>query len=141
VHSGFSGLPTGLREDDASSQDGLAIVAYGASAAAAEVRLLALPATLEAPTTSTAEGIEDRIIPTPVAARRLVEVCRLGLYVAAVELYLAAQAVDLRDRAGELGAGTGQVYRLVREHAPRLADGQPPLADLGELEQALARRS
>jgi histidine ammonia-lyase len=141
VHSGFSGLPTGLREDDSSSQDGLAIVAYGASAAAAEVRLLAMPATLEAPTTSTAEGIEDRIIPTPVAARRLVEVCRLGLYVAAVELYLAAQAVDLRDRSGELGTGTGQLYRLVREHAPRLADGQPPLADLGGLEQALARRS
>jgi histidine ammonia-lyase len=46
VHSGFSGLPTGLRDDDATSQDGLAIVVYGANAAAAEARLLALPATL-----------------------------------------------------------------------------------------------
>ena len=35
LHSGFSGLPTGLREDDGSSEDGLAITVYGANAAAA----------------------------------------------------------------------------------------------------------
>ncbi len=137
VHPGFSGLPSGLRTNEASSQDGLAIVTYGASAAAAEARLLAMPATLELPTSSTAEGIEDRVIPTPVAARRLAEMCRLGLHVATVEAYCAAQAVDLRDRVGELGAGTRRVYDVVRAHAPRLAEGQPPVADLGDLELAL----
>ena len=136
-HSGFSGLPTGLRDDDATSADGLGIVVYGASAAAAEARLLAHPATLELSTSSTAEGIEDRVIPTPVAARRLEEMSRLGRYVAAVELYVAAQAVDLRDRSGELGEGTRRVYALVRAHAPRPLPGEPPLADLSPLEQAL----
>jgi histidine ammonia-lyase len=138
VHSAFSGLPTGLRDDDATSQDGLGIVVYGASAAAAEARLLALPATLDLSTSTTAEGIEDRVIPTPVAARRLEEMSRLGRYVAAVELYVAAQAVDLRDRSGELGEGTRRVYELVRAHAPRPLPGEPPLADLGPLEEALA---
>jgi histidine ammonia-lyase len=138
VHSAFSGLPTGLRSDDSTSHDGLGIVVYGATAAAAEARLLAQPTTLEVPTTSTAEGIEDRVIPTTLAARRLIEMTRLARYVAAVELYLAAQAVDLRDRADELGEGTRRAYDLVRMHAPRQSDGDPPLDDLGPLERALA---
>jgi histidine ammonia-lyase len=137
--SGFTGLPTGLRDDDASSEDGLGIVAYGATAATAEVRLLAQPVTLEVPTTSTAEGIEDRVIPSTLAARRLAEMTQLSRYVAAAELYLAAQAVDLRGRSDELGAGTRRAYDLVRTHAPRRAPGEPPLADLGALEAALAQ--
>jgi len=60
-------------------------------------------------------------------------------YVAAVELYLAAQAVDLRERADELGAGTRRAYDLVRIHAPRRREGEPPMADLSPLEQALAQ--
>jgi histidine ammonia-lyase len=138
THSGFSGLPTGLRDDDASSADGLGIVAYGATAATAEVRLLAQPTTLEVPTTSTAEGIEDRVIPTTLAARRLAEMTGLARYVAAVELYLAAQAVDLRDRRDQLGRGTRRAYDVVREHAPRPQPGQPPMADLTPLERALS---
>ena len=137
VHSGFSGLPTGLRDDEETSEDGFGIVVYGASAATAELRLLALPATLEGPTTSTAEGIEDRVIPATVAARRLTEMTGLARYVAAVELYLAAQAVDLRDRGDQLGRGTRRVYELVRAHAPRRRPGEPPMADLGPLEAAL----
>ena len=106
MHSAFSGLPTGLRTSDDSSGDGLAIVVYGAAAASAEVRLLAMPATLESPTTSIAEGIEDRIIPTPVAVRRLHQQTGLAMYIAATELYCAAQAVDLRERVADLGHGT-----------------------------------
>ena len=140
AHSGFSGLPTGLRSDDASSGDGLAIVVYGAAAAAAEVRLLAMPATLESPTTSIAEGIEDRVIPTPVAARRLHELTELARYIAATELYCAAQAIDLRERASDLGRGTRDAYDVVRANAPRHRDGEPPAADLTPLVDALALR-
>jgi histidine ammonia-lyase len=141
LHSGFSGLPTGLREDDASSEDGLAIVVYGASAAAAEARLLAQPTTLELSTSSIAEGIEDRIIPTTLAARRLDEMTLLANYVAAVELVCAAQAVDLRRRAPDLGQGTRAAYALVREHVPFCRSGEAPTGDLGELERALATRA
>ncbi len=138
VHSGFSGLPTGLREDDGASEDGLAITVYGANAAAAEARLLAHPTTLELSTSSTAEGIEDRVIPTTLAARRLEEMSGLATYVAAVELVCAAQAVDLRKRAADLGSGTGAVYALVREHVPFCGSGDAPTGDLSDLERALA---
>ena len=137
MHSAFSGLPTGLRSDDSSSGDGLAIVVYGAAAAAAEVRLLAMPATLESPTSSIAEGIEDRVIPTPVAARRLHELTELARYIAATEMYCAAQAVDLRERVGELGTGTRAAYELVRTTLPRHRDGEPPAPDLTPLVSAL----
>jgi histidine ammonia-lyase len=138
THSAFSGLATGLRADDGSSDDGLGIVVYGATAAAAEVRLLAQPTTLDLPTTTTAEGIEDRVVPTTLGARRLEEQCDLALYVAAVELYCAAQAIDLRGRVGELGAGTSRLYELVRSHAPFVAAGEAPAPDLRTLERALA---
>jgi histidine ammonia-lyase len=137
AYSAFSGLPTGLRSDDGSSGDGLAIVVYGAAAASAEVRMLAAPATLESPTTSIAEGIEDRIIPTPVAARRLAEQTGLAFYIAATELYTAAQAIDLRDRAQDLGDGTALAYELVRDVFGRHADGEPPAPDLAPLVERL----
>jgi histidine ammonia-lyase len=137
VYAAFSGLPTGLRPDDASNQDGLAIVVYGAAAATAEARLLAHPTTLEGPTTSVAEGIEDRIIPTTLGARRLDEMCDLARYVAGVELYCAAQAVDLRGRVDELGVGTRRVYGVVRRHAPMLGVGDVPLADFDGLGRTL----
>ncbi len=133
AYAAFSGLPTGLRSDDGSSGDGLAIVVYGAAAAAAEVRLLAMPATLESPTTSIAEGIEDRIIPTPVAARRLADQTALAFHIAATELYAAAQAIDLRGRAGDLGQGTAIVHALVRSVFGRHTDGEPPAPDMAPL--------
>lgn len=141
VHAAFSGLPTGLRLDDASSSDGLAIVVYGAAAAAAEVRMLAMPASLESPTTSVAEGIEDRIIPTPVAARRLDQQVQLALHIAATELYVAAQAVDLRNRVDQLGHGTQALHQLVRRFASSTGDGEPPMADLSPLAMAMIRRN
>ena len=52
-------------------EDGLAIVGHGAASLAAEARLLAMPVTLEQPTSSIAEGIEDRVTMAPVAAVRL----------------------------------------------------------------------
>ena len=140
VHSAFSGLPTGLREDDGLSEDGLAITVYGAAAAAAEARLLAQPTTLELPTTSVAEGIEDRIVPTTLAARRLDQMVDLSLYIAAVEQTVAAQAIDLRGRAAELGAGTAEVYALLRGIVPFCGAGEAPTGDLAGLEQALAAR-
>ena len=129
----FSGLPTGLRDHDDSSEDGLAISVYGATAAAAEARLLAQPTTLDLPTTSTAEGIEDRVSSVTLAARRLEEQARLGAYVAAVESYCAAQAIDLRGRAHDLGSGTRIAYERVRSVAPRRLPGEPPIVDFSEL--------
>jgi histidine ammonia-lyase len=96
-----------------------------------------MPATLETPTTSVAEGIEDRVIPTPVAARRLDQQVELAAHVAATELYVAAQAVDLRARVPELGQGTASAHAMVRRFAPPLKDGEPSTPDLAPLTGAL----
>ena len=114
----FTDLTVGLRSRAEDPQDGLAIVGHGAAAIAAQARLLAAPVTLEQPTSSIAEGIEDRITMAPVAAARLYEMAGLATRLAAVELLCAAQAIDLRERVSELGSGTASAYRLTRTHHP-----------------------
>jgi histidine ammonia-lyase len=133
-----SGLAANLRERDDRVEDGLGMYGHGAAALAAEIRLLASPVSLELPTSSLAEGIEDRVVPAPLAARRLDEQAGLLARLAAVELTCAAQAVELRGRAGALGEGTSALVRVVREHAPFTAAGTAPPVDLEPLVAALA---
>jgi histidine ammonia-lyase len=133
----FTGLPTGLRADPDIPDDGLAILANGAASLAGEARLLAHPVTLEQPTSGIAAGIEDRITMAPTGARRLGDMAGLALRLAAVELICAAQAVDLRGYAGELGAGTATAYATVRRWARFTPAGDACDADLDELERWL----
>jgi histidine ammonia-lyase len=114
----FTDLPAGLRVNPDSAEDGLAIIGHGAASIAAEARLLAAPVTLEQPTSSIAEGIEDRITMAPTAAARLHAMSGLIARLAAVELSCASQAVELRKTTDELGDGTARVYRLARAHIP-----------------------
>ncbi len=65
----------------------------------------------------------------PLAARRLAEMVELGARVVAIELTIAAQAVDLR-RPPRLGAGSGRVHRLVRERVPFTDVGETLPPDL-----------
>ena len=60
------------------------------------------------------------------------EMVDLGARVAAVELTIAAQAIDLRERPA-LGAGTARAYALVRERVPFTAAGETVPADLEPL--------
>ena len=134
-----SGLPTGLRASSELTEDALAIMGHREAALAAEARLLAQPVSLELPTSSIAESIEDRVSMAPLAARRLDEQAQIAMRLAAVELVCAAQAIDLRERSAALGTGTGALYRLVRSHLPALAAGDAPVADLTKLTAALER--
>jgi histidine ammonia-lyase len=129
----FTDLPSGLRADADSPEDGLAIVGHGAASVAAEIRLLAAPVTLEQPTSSIAESIEDRVTLAPVGARRLHEQAELSHRLAAIELMCAAQAIDLLGRSGELGAGTARAYATTRDHVPFTAAGEAPVVDLDPL--------
>jgi histidine ammonia-lyase len=129
----FTGLPSGLRADPDAPEDGLGIFGHGAASLTAEIRLLAAPTMLELPTSGIAEGIEDRVSLVPVGAGRLLEQAKLIPRLAAVELVCAAQAIDLRGRAGELAAGTARAYEATRRHVPFTAAGQPPSHDLDEL--------
>ena len=137
LNARFSGLATYLRADDELADDGLAMLGYSAAAAAGELRLLAGPVSLETPTTSVDEGVDDRVVLTALASRRFAEMVALARHVTAVELVCAAQAVDLRDRRKRLGDGTARIYDAVRELVPFTPAGEAITADLAPLERRL----
>jgi histidine ammonia-lyase len=117
----WSGLPTGLSAAGG-SDPGLAYLGIAVQGLAAEARLLAAPVSLEVVSTSHAEGIEDRATFAPLAARKLAEQLDVARRIVALELTVAAQAVDLRARS-PLGEGTGVALAVVRAHVPALRAG------------------
>jgi histidine ammonia-lyase len=142
----LSGLPEGLSERAGSAEDSLSEYGPAGQALTAEARLLAQPVSFELASSAHAEGIEDRSTMAPLGARRTAELVVLGEGIVAIELLVAAQAVDLRGH--RLGAGTRRAHELVRERVPfkREADPIPaslePLAELvrsGALTAALGR--
>jgi histidine ammonia-lyase len=136
LQSPVSGLPAGLAAEPDTGEDALAEFAVAAQSIAAEARSLAHPVSFEVVSSSKAEGIEDRTTMAPLSARRLAEMADLAARVVALELFVAAQAVDLR-RPARLGDGTGRALRLVRELARFTARGQTPQADLEPLVDAV----
>ena len=123
----MSGLPEGLAARPGLAEPALSELGAAVQAFAAEARLLAQPVSFELVSTTQHEGIEDRTTMAPLAARRLAEMVELGARVAAVELTIAAQAIDLR-RPRALGSGTRRAYELVRELVPFTDAGEvlPP---------------
>jgi histidine ammonia-lyase len=118
----WSGISTGLRSTD-TPDDALALVGGGAAGLAAEARLLAMPVSLELPTSTVAGGIEDHLTMAPLGARRLAETVGLAARLAGLELVVSAQAIDLRG-AAPLGAGTGPVHARLREMVPFVGAGE-----------------
>jgi histidine ammonia-lyase len=132
LQSHLSGLPPGLAVREGLPEDSISEFGVPAQALAAEARLLAQPVSFELVSTTHAEGIEDRITLAPLSARRLAEMVSLGERLLAIELVVAAQAVDLRGRL-PLGAGTGPAYERVRKLIPFCDEGDPIPSDLEPL--------
>ena len=65
----------------------------------------------------------------PLAARRVAEMVGLGEGIAAIELVVAAQAVDLRQPSA-LGAGTRRAHEAVRAVVPFTGAGEAVPSDL-----------
>jgi histidine ammonia-lyase len=125
----LTGLPEGLAAESGLAESALSEFGVPVQALAAEARLLAQPVSFETVSTSHHEGIEDRFTLAPLAARRLAEMASLGARVVAIELVVAAQAIDLRGRP-QLGAGTAHAYERVRALVPATGRGEPPPQDL-----------
>jgi histidine ammonia-lyase len=128
----WSGLATGLGHGGASG--GLSILGIVVQSLVVEARLLAHPVSFELATTTLAEGIEDRSVPSVPAVRRLGEMNDLGRRIVAAELVVAARACRLRDER-PLGVGAERALELVALHAPAALEGSP--ADLQPLADAL----
>jgi histidine ammonia-lyase len=63
---------------------------------------------------------------------------QLSARVAAIELVVAAQAIDLR-APGRLGAGTAHAYRMIRELVPFTRAGDTLPADLEPVVELVTR--
>jgi histidine ammonia-lyase len=129
LQSSLTGLPEGLAARAHLAEPALSEYGAAIQGIVAEARLLAQPVSFELASTTQHEGIEDRTTMAPLGARRLSEMVGLGARVAAIELVVAAQAVDLRGRPG-LGRGTGRAYDLVRERVPFTDAGAAIPSDL-----------
>ena len=125
----LTGLPEGLAARPHLAEPALSELGHAVQAIAAEARLLAQPVSYELVSTTQHEGIEDRMTMAPLGARRLAEMVELGARVVAIELTIAAQAVDLRGRPA-LGRGTGRAYEAVRERVPFTDAGETVAPDL-----------
>src|SRR6202453_4950045 len=140
----YSGLPAGLAAAFATPDDALSELATSGQAITVEARTLAHPVSYELASSVKGEGIEDRATMAPLSARRLADMVALCTRVAAIELVVAAQAIDLRTIGGSnvqgaLALGTGRAYRVVRELVPfTQADGTLP-ADLEPLVELVSR--
>ena len=124
-----TGLTAGLAPPARPQESALSEFVWVGHALSAEARLLAQPVSTEISSASGAEGLEDRITLAPLAARRLSEQVALAERLTAVELVVAAQAVDLRG-AAPLGAGTARALAQVRALVPFVGPGDRLAPDL-----------
>jgi histidine ammonia-lyase len=134
----FSGLPAGLAAASGTPDDALSELAVAGQAITVEARTLAHPVSYELASSVKGDGIEDRATMAPLSARRLADMIALCARVAAIELVVAAQAIDLR-APGQLGLGTARAYRMVRELVPFTQAGDPLPADLEPVVDLIAR--
>ena len=98
-----------------------------------EIRHLALPAPQEQ--RWGADGQEDDVNATALAAKKLRQILERLDYVLAAELIIAAQAVDLLQGI-TLGQGTAAIHEAVRALVAPLDDDRPHGADV----ERVARR-
>ena len=128
----LSGLPAGLSPRGRTSS-GLAPLSKTAQALTLDIRHLAAPLAVH-PTVG-ADGVEDDSTGATHAALRLRDQLERMWLLAAIELIVAAQAVDLiaGGRAEVLGAGTAAAFAEVREWVETLGEDRPVGPDVERL--------
>ena len=133
LHPDFSGLPVFLTAP-AATANGFAAVMKTAEALLGEVMHEAQPAAIW-PSVN-ANGVEDVLTSSPVAARALARIAALSLRLSAIELMIAAQGVDLRGAAARPGPPLCGIMTMVRAISAPLVAARP----LGHEIEALAER-
>jgi histidine ammonia-lyase len=118
--SHFSGLPTGLARREGVT-GGLRPLGRSFAALASEARFMANPVSLDY-RGQLAEGVEDHASMAPLAVSTASSLVSLSHRLIALELIVAAQAIDLRGGPARLGKGTSRAYAIVREYAGTLVD-------------------
>jgi histidine ammonia-lyase len=120
----LSGLPAFLARDPG-VESGFMIAQVAAVDLLSEMRVLAHPASVDSVSTSAAK--EDHVSMGMAAARKLRRVVECLEYVLAIELIVAAQALEFH-RPLRPGRGVARVVDVVRDHVAAL-DGDRTLTD------------
>jgi histidine ammonia-lyase len=128
----LSGLPASLSPGGGVSS-GLSPLTKTAQALSVEIRHLAAP--LSIMPTIGADSVEDDSTGAAHAALRVREQVERMWPLAAIELIVAAQAVDLAlgGHTEALGAGTAEAFAAVRESVPTLEEDRPMGPDVERL--------
>jgi histidine ammonia-lyase len=118
AHNG--GLPAFLIHPDAPAgiNSGLMIAQHTAAALVAELRTRAVPASIQS--IPSGSGTWDHVAMAPIAARRAAFAADSVADVIAIELLLAAQAIDLRGIAP--APALRQPFEAIRTHVPVLVE-------------------
>lgn len=131
----WSGLSMGLIEEDDIGLPGFNGLAYFHKSLTSEGRLLAMPVLHDLPSSSHSNGNIDRFSMSSLAARRTYELGEMCRSLLAMELIVAAQAVELRG-CEPLGTSGRKLHRFVRSVVP-YAGGVEGIANPGCLVEAM----
>jgi histidine ammonia-lyase len=116
LNPNLSGLPDFLVKDKGINS-GLMIAQYTAAALVSENKVLAHPASVDSISVSADQ--EDHVSMGPIAVRKCTEILKNVQTVLAIELMVAAQALEFHE-GRQPGRGTGAAYRLIRTKVPPL---------------------
>ncbi len=131
---GFSGLPRFLTPLGP-SRNGFSTAQKTLAALEAEIRHLALPASLAS--LPVADGVEDQASLAPGVVTKLCTMIDRLRWVVTIELVVAAQGVELRGLP-HIGAGASAAHLFVREHVAPLKEDRAYGADFAALATAIA---
>ncbi len=132
-HNG--GLPAFLIHPDgvAGRDHGFMIAQYTAASLVAEMRMQAIPASVQS--IPTCANTEDHVPMSPLAARRAAELVARAQDVVSIEALLAAQGLDLR--AQKPAPALQHLYGAVREAVPMMVEDRPLGDDQAAVRAAL----
>jgi histidine ammonia-lyase len=133
VNPSLSGLPPFLARNSGLNS-GFMIAQVTAAALAAESKVLAHPACVD--TIPSSAGREDHVsmgMTAALKARTVVENARSGL---AIELLVAAQALDFR-KPLKAGVGARAAYDLIRNRVPHMAEDRELHRDITAVRELL----
>jgi len=133
-HNG--GLPAFLIHPDAApgENSGFMIAQYTAASLIAELRMHAVPASIQS--VPTCANTEDHVPMAPLAARRAAFVVDAAAQVVAIEALLAAQAMDLRGLAP--APALAPLYEAIRARVPTMVSDREMSRDIAAVARALA---
>jgi histidine ammonia-lyase len=131
----MSGLPRFLAAQG-QNRIGFAILQKPISAVEAEIRFLASPISLTPIAVS--DWVEDQASMAPGAVAKVTQIVDRFRYLVAMELISSAFAVDIRGMAAQLGSGTTEAYKAVRDRVTPLDDDRELGSDTARVAEMIA---